>query len=109
MIVLQETATAQDFYVIPREYQADRIEITSETEGTTTSYDITASVDGYYLTWSESVTLREDNFYFLTVYNGADIVYNDKIFCTNQTVSDYTVNNNEFTTNSTNNDYITLD
>ena len=108
MIVLQETGTAQDFKVIPRAYLADRMEITGETTRTTTSYDITATVDGYYLTWSNIVNLKENNFYTLTVYNGADIVYKDKVFCTNQAVSTFSVNNNEFTSVATNNEYITL-
>jgi hypothetical protein len=108
MIVLQEIGTAQDFKVIPRAYLADRMEITGETTRTTVSYDITSTVDGYYLTWSNIVTLKENNFYTLTVYNGADIVYKDKIFCTNQAVSNFSVNNNEFTTVSSSNEYITL-
>ena len=107
MIVLQETGTAQDFKVIPRAYLADRMEITGETTRTTTSYDITATVDGYYLTWSNIVTLKEKNFYMLKVYNGTDIVYNDKIFCTNQPIGTFSVNNNEFTSVATNNEYIT--
>jgi hypothetical protein len=108
MIVLQEIGTAQDFKVIPRAYLADRMEITGETTRKTVSYDITASVTGYYLTWSKIVDLKQDNFYTLTVYNGADVVYKDKIFCTNQAVSTFSVNNNEFTSVATNNEYITL-
>ena len=98
MIVLQETASAQDFKVIPRAYSADRMEITNETLNTTVSYDISVTQDSYYLTWSEIVTLKENTFYNLTVFNGSDIVYKDRIFCTNQTVSEYSVNNGEFTT-----------
>lgn len=109
MIVLQETVTAQDFYVIPREYAADSMDITSETTGVTTTYAITSSIDGYYLTWSKIVALKENNFYTLTVKNGSDIVYKDKIFCTNQSVSSFSVNNGEYTTVSSDNEYITLD
>ena len=109
MIVLKETATPQEFFVIPREYAADRIEIYSETNRTTASYDITATLDGYYLTWTQAVTLKEENFYMLTVYNGVNVVYTDKIFCTNQTVSTYSRNNGEFITRSSSNEYITRD
>jgi hypothetical protein len=108
MIILQETVSAQDFKIIPREYNADSMVITNETTGVSTTYAITAVQDSYYLTFSKAVTLKENVFYSLEVKNGSDIVYKDKIFCTNQTVSTYTVNNNEFTTNSTNNDYITV-
>lgn len=109
MIVLQESASAQDFYVIPRVYTADSMEIYSETNRTTTTYAITTSISGYYLTWSKIVALKENNYYVLTVKNGSDVVYKDKIFCTNQTVSSYSPNNGEFTTVSSDNDYITLD
>lgn len=108
MIVLKEIPTAQDFKVIPRTYLADRMEITGETTRETVSYDITTSVTGYYLTWSKIVDLKENNFYTLTVYNGSDVVYKGKIFCTNQSVESYSVNSNEFTSVSSDNEYITL-
>jgi len=107
MIVLG-TTTPQEFNVIPRNYSADRMEITSETTRTTVSYDITATINGYYLTWTEAVTLKENVFYTLTVYNGSDIVYKGKIFCTDQPVSTFSVNNNEFVSVSSNNEYITV-
>lgn len=84
------------------------MEITSETTRTTVSYDITATINGYYLTWTEAVTLKENVFYTLTVYNGSDIVYKGKIFCTDQPVSTFSVNNNEFVSVSSNNEYITV-
>ena len=108
MVILQETASAQDFKIIPREYNADSMVITNETTGTSTTYAITASKSSYYLTFSKAVTLEEGVFYSLTVKNGSDIVYKDRIFCTNQTVSTYSINNNEYITNTTNNDYITV-
>ena len=37
---------------------------------------------------------------------GTDILFKDKIFCTNQTVADYTVNNSQYTSNDTTNDFI---
>jgi hypothetical protein len=107
MIVLQETAIAQDFKIIPREYSADSMVLTNETTGESTTYAITATQVDYYLTFSEVVTLEENVFYQMTVKNGSDIVYKDKVFCTNQTVSDYTVNKNEYDTYSSDNDYIT--
>ena len=108
MIILQETVAAQDFKVIPREYVADTMVITDETSGVSVSYDITATQVSYYLTFSKAVTLKEGVFYSLEIKNGSDVVYKDKVFCTNQDTTTYTVNNNEFTTNSTNNDYITV-
>jgi len=40
--------------------------------------------------------------------SGGDIIYRDKIFCTNQTPVDYTINDSIFTTNSTANEFITI-
>jgi hypothetical protein len=108
MIVLKQSGIDQDFFVIPRTYTADSMVITNETTGESTTYAITSSIDGYYLTWSKTVTLKEGVFYNMTVYNGANIVYKDRIFCTNQTVADYSVNNNEFTSVTTDNEYITV-
>lgn len=107
MIVIS-TTTPQEFKVIPRAYAATRMTLRNETTNTVESYDITATVDGYYLAWTEAVTVTEDTFYNLTVYNGADIVYKDRVFCTNQSVSSYSVHNNEYTTVSSDNEYITI-
>jgi len=109
MIILQETGIAQEFKVIPRELEADSMTLTSETTGEVVTYVITPTIDRYYLVINEIVALKENNFYTIEVKNGADIVYKDKIFCTNQTVSSFSVNNNEFTTYSSDNDYITYE
>lgn len=109
MIILQETGIAQEFKVIPRELVADSMTLTSETTGEAVTYVITPTIDRYYLVINEIVALKENNFYTIELKNATDIVYKDKIFCTNQTVSDFSVNNNEFTTYSSDNDYITYE
>ena len=109
MIILQETGIAQEFKVIPRELIADSMILTSETTGEAVTYAITPTIDRYYLVINEIVALKENNFYTIELKNATDIVYKDKIFCTNQTVSDFSVNNNEFTTYSSDNDYITYE
>jgi hypothetical protein len=109
MIILQETGTAQEFKIIPRELVADSMTLTSETTGEAVTYVITPTIDRYYLVINEIVALKENNFYTIEVKNASEIVYKDKIFCTNQTVSDFSVNNNEFTTYSSDNDYITYE
>lgn len=53
--------------------------------------------------------LTENNFYNLKVYfqNTNEIIYKDRIFCTNQT--DYTINNNSYVLPTINNNsYITI-
>lgn len=104
MIILRNSVLAQTFNVIPREYLADSIVITG-VEGATT-YSITSTQSGRYLTFDKIVTLTENQFYSLTVLNGTDVVYKDRIFCTNQTVADYTVNKTEYTETTSNNDFI---
>lgn len=106
MIILKEQGTSQTFKIIPRSYTADRMELKNETTGETTSYDITVTQTDYYAVISKIVTLKEGNFYGLTVYDGVDIIYKDKVFCTNQTVSTYSVNNNEYTNVTTDNEFI---
>ena len=109
MIILKESGSDQTFKIIPRELEATTMTLTNETTGVSTSYDITPTILDYYLQITKTVTLQEGNFYMLTVKNGADIVYKDKVFCTNQTLSDYSVNNNEYTNYTSNNDYITYE
>ena len=109
MIVLQETASAQEVKFIPREYQADTIVLVNETTDESTTYNITTTQSGYYLVVNDVFDLKENNFYFMTVKNGSDIVYRDKIYCTNQTISDYSVNNGEYDDYTSTNDYITYE
>jgi len=118
MIVLKEQGTDQTFKFIPREYTADSLVLTNETTNASTTYVITVSrvdyndnVDtaGLYLSVTDTFTLKEDNFYSLVVKNGSDVIYRDKVFCTNQTVSDFTVNSGEFNTYTSTNEYITYE
>lgn len=106
MIVLQETGSAQTFKIIPRVYAADTLTLVNETTGEETIYNITITQTDYYAVITKVITLKEGNFYQMTVKNGSDIIYKDKVFCTNQTVSSYSPNSGEFTTYSSDNDYI---
>ena len=83
--------------------------IEDDAENTSVTIDITPSVDRYYLSVSEVLTLVEGRFYTLKVLNGLEVVYKDKIFCTNQTVSSYSINDNEYVQHSTNNDFVIID
>jgi hypothetical protein len=56
--------------------------------------------------------LVENNFYNLTVTNGTDVIYKDKIFCSDQTINQasnnyFSVNKDVYTEEATyDNDYI---
>ena len=109
MIILLESVLSQTFKFIPRSLEADSMVIEDDAENTSVTIDITPSVDRYYLSVSEVLTLVEGRFYTLKVLNGLDVVYKDKIFCTNQTVSSYSINDNEYVQHSTNNDFVIID
>lgn len=55
--------------------------------------------------------LKQDNFYNLKVYfeNTNEVIYKDRIFCTNQSTATYSINNNAYSEPIIdNNDYITI-
>ena len=109
MIVLLSSVSDQTFKFVPRTLQATSMVITDEAERTSVTIAITPTVSTYYLSVTETLTLVEGRFYTLTVLNGTDVVYKDKIFCTNQTISDYSINDETYVQNTTNNDYVITD
>jgi hypothetical protein len=106
MLVLQQVATAQTFKIIPRAYAADSMIITDETTKDSITYAITITQLDYYAVISKIITLVEGHTYTLTVLDGANVVYKDKIFCTNQSATTYTINNGEYVQNTTDNEFI---
>ena len=107
MIILQETASAQSFSFIPRSSAYNTLQITDEQTGVTTNVTITSSVTGsYYDTITATFSLKQNHFYTLTLKQNTDIVYKDKIFCTNQSIPTFSVNNGQYVVNTSNNDFI---
>ena len=78
----------------------------NETTNEVKTISATFSLNKYYLETSMVFDLLENTFYNLTIKNYDEIVYKDKVFCTNQDIVDYTVNKNEYVSNATNNDFI---
>lgn len=105
MIILKEQNTAQTFSFIPRELNATTIVLRNETTGVETTVNATFTVSSYYLTTTNILALKENTFYNLTIKNGSNIVYKDKVFCTNQNVDTYSVNQNQYVANATNNEF----
>jgi hypothetical protein len=89
--------------------ECDRIEVVNSAEGTSESVDVTPLIDRYFLEISAILDIKENNFYTLNVYNGTDIVFKGRIFCTNQQVKDYTVNKNTYTEQTSTNEFVILD
>ena len=108
MIILLQSASSQTFKFIPRTLEATSMVITDEVTNTDATITITPIVDRYYLSVSTVLSLIEGRSYTLSVLNGLDEVYRDKIFCTNQTISEYSINNGEYVQNTTDDSYVIM-
>lgn len=107
MIILQESASAQLIRFIPRGSGYDTIVITDEqTNASATITTFTPTVGDYYDTISAIFSLEQNHFYSIKILDGSDVLYRDKVFCTNQSIASFSVNNGQYTTNPTNNDFI---
>ena len=110
MKILTTSTSAQTLKIIPRDYQAN-IDVVLRDNSTNESntYSVSTSTSGDYMTFDLTLTLVENRFYDMTCKFGSNVIYKDKIFCTDQVVADYTVNEGQYTTeNSYDNDYIIL-
>ena len=121
-------AGAQTIKIIPRVYSTNlTIKLRdNSTNEVTTILTIppegipSAQKVGNYLEIIALFTLTENRFYDLTIYDGQrsvtdlDIIYKDKIFCTNQLINQntntqYSINNGEYISEEAgNNDYIII-
>jgi len=110
MKILTTSTSAQTLKIIPREYQSNIDVILRDTStNESTTYSVTTSTSGDYMTFDLTLSLVENRFYDMTCKFGSDVIYKDKIFCTDQVIADYTVNKNQYTTENTyDNDYIIL-
>jgi len=119
MILVTTSATAQTFNVIPRDYSLTTFTmiIRDDSTNVSVSYDITgASVSGNYVTFQNtfSPVLVSNHFYDFKLVSGTDIIFKDRMFCTDQTVNQinndyYKLNEGEFTSDdSYNNEYIVI-
>ena len=115
MIKLTTSTDAQTIKIIPRSY-ATSVSMVFRDDSTNTSvtYTSSATTNKNYLVISQALALKEGRFYDLTIKEGTNVIYKDKVFCTDQTVDQdtnnyYTVNQGEYTTETTyDNDYIIL-
>lgn len=106
MIILKEQVEEQSLKFIPRTYSATSIVLVNEMTNESTTITSDFYKDGYYLYTTTTFDLKEGNFYTLSILNNTDVVYKDKIFCTNQVIADYTINKDEYVANQTTNDFI---
>ena len=50
--------------------------------------------------------LVENHFYMLVLKDGTDVLFKDKVFCTNQPLVSFSVNNGQYVSSTTTNDFI---
>ena len=106
MIILKNDTNPQTFKFIPRK-SYDSMFIRDEMTNTETQVTITlAGNNPYYHEITATFSLLEDRFYNLTLKLGSEVVYKDRIFCTNQNISEYSINKDEYTENNSTNDFI---
>jgi hypothetical protein len=67
---------------------------------------ISQTSGSYVNTITAEFDLIEGHFYDLVLYKNTDIVYKDRIFCTDQNIVTFSVNNGEYTSNTTTNTFI---
>lgn len=106
MITLTTDTTPQTFVFIPRA-TFDSVEITDDQTNVTvviTPYTFTEG--DYYSTLEAEFSLVENHFYNLVIKDGANVVYRDRIFCTDQSLVTFSVNNGQYVSNSTTNEFI---
>lgn len=115
MIILKVDTNPQTFEFIPRSKTYDGLFIRDESENIETQITISSSSSNDYYESitatfnivSPAFTLIENRFYRLLIKNGAEVIYRDRIFVTNQTdLSNYSVNNGVYNSNSSTNEFI---
>jgi len=103
MIILKESALAQTVKFIPtRLATANKLYLRNETTNVEVEYPITCTAESFYLKFSKIVALKQGHFYTMTIKNNTDLVYLDKVFCTNQDIDTYSVNKDEYVANNQN-------
>ena len=106
MIILKEQEEEQSLKFIPRTYKATSIVLVNEMTNESTTITPDFYIDSYYLFTSATFDLKEGNFYTLSILNDNDVVYKDKIFCTNQVIANFSINDGQYVANQTTNDFI---
>lgn len=105
------TNGTKTFNLIPRKNASTVTAIlTSETTGTSYSDTTSISQNRYYynMPCDFETTLQESSFYTLEVKEGSNIIFKDKVFCTDQTINDFSVNYNTYTEHSSDNEFIVI-
>jgi hypothetical protein len=115
MQILTETGT-RNINFIPRETisgtKVYKLVIKSEGQNKVILEDTAATFTelDYYYQYSTTQTLKENNYYTITITNTTDgiVIFKDKMYCTDQTLSDYEISNGVYIEQSTgDNEFVT--
>lgn len=112
---LTTSDNAQTVLFIPREYvtTADLV-LRDDSTNVETTEAVTLGTSGEYASLSHIFDLKEGRYYDLRIVSEGNVIYRDKIFCTDQDIDQdtndyYTVNKDQYTTeDSYDNDYIII-
>ena len=111
------TSGNKTFKIIPREFTVGtlNLKLTSESTNKTITVDATSVIDGNYISFDAVFgTLTESDFYILDVIYSNNIIYKDKIFCTDQAINQsndeyYSVNKDQYISEeSSDNEFIII-
>ena len=111
------TSGNKTFKIIPREFTVGtlNLKLTSESTNKSITVNATSVIDGNYISFDAVFgTLTESDFYILEVSYLNNIIYKDKIFCTDQAINQsndeyYSVNKNQYISEeSSDNEFIII-
>jgi hypothetical protein len=116
MTVLNPNNQAKDLKIIPHNFTStERLTVSLRDEQTNESFTYTpvsVTFDFFDLVKINIFLpcLYNDGFFEMTVRNDlSEIIYKDRVFCTDQDLNTYTVNQGQYNAlNTNNNDYIVL-
>ena len=115
MKTLTTSTDAQTITFIPRDYvDSVTLYLRNESTNTSTSESVSLTHDKGVSRLSHAFSLTEGVFYEMKILNGSEVLYYDKIFCTDQAINQtnndyYSVNDGQYTEeDSYDNEYITF-
>lgn len=111
MTILNETVNAQTFRFMPKGTQFDGATVLDEMTGeltvlTLSNIQIPETSGNYYYSFDAVFPTIDARFYIVKVYSGTDLVFYDRVFCTNQPLNSFTINNGQYVQTSTNNEFV---
>jgi hypothetical protein len=105
MIILKQQTTPHTINAILDGDAGTTIVLRDEETNIVTTLNATFTSNSYYSTAVILLPIVDGKTYDITIKNGANVVYRDKIFCTNQTIAEYTINKNQYVQHITTNEY----